>query len=481
MNKSTFTILILLSLIFSTKLLTQWLPDVRLTNDTNISQTSIHAGCIANSGNYVHVVWEETRDGNSEVYYKRSIDGGTTWGTDTRLTNDLENSASPSIAVNGSNIYIVWAERRNGNDEIYYKNSTDNGLTWSPDARLTNNTYTSQQPCINVLNSNLHIMWIDNRDGNNEIYYKRSTNSGFSWGSDIRLTNNSASSFQQSLTINGIEIHAAWTDTRDGINGEIYYKKSTNNGTTWGQDIRLTNHSSISQFSTIRNSGQNLFVFWEDSRSSNYEIYYKNSMDGGESWGTDVRLTNTINSRKPHIEVSGNTLHVIFLKSSSGHSDICYKRSTDSGVNWEPDLILTSNSLSSENTSIFVSNSTVNILWTDLRHGNGEIYYKKNPTGNPIGIMPISNEIPEHYNLMQNFPNPFNPQTNINFDIPIIGFVKLVIYDVNGRVVETLVENELNIGKYSITWNAEKYASGIYFYRIITNDYSEVKKMILIK
>jgi len=462
-------------------LYTQWLPDVRLTNDTNISQTSIHANCIANSGNFIHVVWEDTRDGNSEIYYKRSIDVGTNWEADTRLTNDPQNSASPSIAVNGSQIYIVWAERRNNNDEIYFKSSTNAGLDWGVDTRLTNSAYISQQPCIKVYNTNIHVLWIDNRDGNNEVYYKRSTNSGLNWGDDIRLTNNSAFSYQQSITVNASTLHVTWTDNRDGINGEIYYKKSTNNGTTWGSDIRLTNHTSSSQYSTVSYSGESIYVVWDDYRSSNYEIYFKISSDEGESWGTDTRLTNTVASRKPFIEVSGNALHIVFIKSVSGHFDVCYKRSTDSGVNWDPDLLLTNNSLNSENTSISVSNSTVNILWTDLRHGNEEIYYKKNPTGNPIGIITISNEVPTNFRLQQNYPNPFNPVTNIKFDLPKREFVKLVINDITGKEVALLVNEELDPGVYSVNWNAENQTSGIYFYRFISGNFTEVRKMIVLK
>jgi len=481
LNKSTFTVLFLFSLTLLTKLYTQWLPDVRLTNDTNISQTSIHANCIANSGNFIHVVWEDTRDGNSEIYYKRSIDVGTNWEADTRLTNDPQNSASPSIAVNGSQIYIVWAERRNNNDEIYFKSSTNAGLDWGVDTRLTNSAYISQQPCIKVYNTNIHVLWIDNRDGNNEVYYKRSTNSGLNWGDDIRLTNNSAFSYQQSITVNASTLHVTWTDNRDGINGEIYYKKSTNNGTTWGSDIRLTNHTSSSQYSTVSYSGESIYVVWDDYRSSNYEIYFKISSDEGESWGTDTRLTNTVASRKPFIEVSGNALHIVFIKSVSGHFDVCYKRSTDSGVNWDPDLLLTNNSLNSENTSISVSNSTVNILWTDLRHGNEEIYYKKNPTGNPIGIITISNEVPTNFRLQQNYPNPFNPVTNIKFDLPKREFVKLVINDITGKEVALLVNEELDPGVYSVNWNAENQTSGIYFYRFISGNFTEVRKMIVLK
>ena len=85
---------------------------------------------------------------------------------------------------------------------------------------------------------------------------------------------------------------------------------------------------------------------------------------------------------------------------------------------------------------------------------------------NPIGIQNISNEIPKSYSLSQNYPNPFNPVTNIKFQIPNAGFVKLSVYDMLGREVETLVNENLNAGTYNADWNAANYSSGVYFYRI---------------
>lgn len=99
----------------------------------------------------------------------------------------------------------------------------------------------------------------------------------------------------------------------------------------------------------------------------------------------------------------------------------------------------------------------------------------------PIGILPISNEIPNNYMLSQNYPNPFNPATNINFELPKGGFVKLAVYDMLGKEIEILVSQSLSAGTYKIDWNALKYSSGIYYYRITTGEFSDTKKMILIK
>jgi serine protease AprX len=96
-------------------------------------------------------------------------------------------------------------------------------------------------------------------------------------------------------------------------------------------------------------------------------------------------------------------------------------------------------------------------------------------------IEPISGVIPEKFNLYANYPNPFNPTTTIKFDIAKSTNAVIMIYDVNGRVVETLLNEVLKPGRYQIRMDASRLASGVYFYRLVTNDYTDTKKMLLLK
>ena len=98
-----------------------------------------------------------------------------------------------------------------------------------------------------------------------------------------------------------------------------------------------------------------------------------------------------------------------------------------------------------------------------------------------IGIGTISNEIPLKYNLYQNYPNPFNPTATIKFDISKASHVKLVIYDAIGRQVAELINGELKAGTYKADWNAGQFASGVYFYKMISGDFVQAKKMMLLK
>jgi glucose/arabinose dehydrogenase len=127
---------------------------------------------------------------------------------------------------------------------------------------------------------------------------------------------------------------------------------------------------------------------------------------------------------------------------------------------------------------------------------SGSIYKFDYP---PIGITPISNEIPKSFSLLQNYPNPFNPCTKIRFEVPLNKggnrglSVKLIIYDALGSEVSTLVNQQLQPGTYEINWDASSYPSGVYFYQMVVGDpehsgpnngsfnFIQTKKMVLIK
>lgn len=101
--------------------------------------------------------------------------------------------------------------------------------------------------------------------------------------------------------------------------------------------------------------------------------------------------------------------------------------------------------------------------------------------GSPIGIQTIGTEIPSKYSLSQNYPNPFNPVTRIIYGIPKSGNVKLAIYDILGKEVAVIINGHQDAGKYRFDFNASGLSSGIYFYQLISNNFTDTKKMILTK
>ncbi len=103
-----------------------------------------------------------------------------------------------------------------------------------------------------------------------------------------------------------------------------------------------------------------------------------------------------------------------------------------------------------------------------------------------VGIQQTSDVIPDNYDLSQNYPNPFNPSTKIKFTIPKTDFVSLKIYDILGKEVYTLISQKMSAGIYTVDWNSIDYSgdyvsSGAYFYRMITQNYVETKRMMLVR
>jgi hypothetical protein len=405
----------------------QWQPDVRLTNDPANSHTSnSNARLIAANGDTIHVVWYDERDGNPEIYYKRSTDGGISWGADTRLTNINCDKYDPTIVVSGSIVHIAWTDSRNGstNGEIYYKRSEDGGSTWGADTRLTNAPLSSESPSMAISGPVLHLVWYDWRNdpmgnGYSDIYYKCSTDGGLTWGPDIRLTSDPHNFYSgfPCVAVSGSVVHVAWEDDRNG-NYDVYYKNSTDGGLTWGAETQLTNDPAGQSDPCLSVSGSVVHVVWHDNRYSynEYEIFYKRSTDGGITWGTDTRLTNDPNdSGYPTIASSGSYVHVVWEDNRDGNYEIYYKQSIDAGLSWGADTRLTNASGDSQMAFLALSDSVVHVAWNDKRDGNWEIYYKRNPTGNmPVGI---ANDLATNSGQQISiFPNPASTIIHISFN-----------------------------------------------------------------
>ena len=120
---------------------------------------------------------------------------------------------------------------------------------------------------------------------------------------------------------------------------------------------------------------------------------------------------------------------------------------------------------------------------------SGEIVNKELIDGQAITItQPIENLdileegiLPTTYDLSQNYPNPFNPVTTIKYQIPKDGLVKLLIYDILGREVKTLVNEVKTAGYYDIKFNAGSFSSGVYFYKMVAGDFVSIKKLVVLK
>ncbi len=239
----------------------------------------------------VHIVWEDDTSGNKEIYYKKGIyekDNAFEtfyWSAQKRLTWNTGASSRPVVAVDSNqDIHVVWYDDTSGNYEIYHKKSTDEGATWSGIKRLTWTSGSSSAADMAIDSSgSIHIVWYDGPTGNRSPYHKKSTDGGLTWSSRTRLAWYSASAPATSITTDSANnIHVVYIDNHTGTD-EIYYKKSTDGGTTWNSPQRLTwstnqnfNPNIIADGSDGLHLAWDTFVYVPDIGGYTTEIFYKN-------------------------------------------------------------------------------------------------------------------------------------------------------------------------------------------------------------
>jgi hypothetical protein len=368
----------------------------------------------------------------------------------------MENKYIYTLANSGNNIFAGTST--NG---VYL--STNNGANWV-NTSLNNRVIQKLIAVGNILyagtsdfgiylSTNSGINWLQTSLNNRTIYSITSLTQFGSYlfaGGDstgIYYSSNSGANWSviglNGMTIYSLEVAGSMI-LAGTANFGVYY--SSNNGVNWFP----TNLNSTAVFS-FADSGNIVFAGTSNS-------IYK-STNFGSNWVQSGLIDELVSE----IVISGNN---IFAGTFSGGVYV----SNDNGMNWnqrnEGLTQLTATGLCISNNFIFT--------------GTQNSVFRRN-IGELIGIKQISNIVPENFLLSQNFPNPFNPVTNIRFAIPNAGLVKLTVFDLMGREVETLVNEELNAGTYNTDWNAINHSSGVYFYKLNSEDYSETKRMVLIK
>jgi hypothetical protein len=393
--------------------------DTRLTTSTPMPSTSISnwIGDLGTNGNYIHIVWAEivftSQAGGLYNYYTikymRSTNAGQTWDDGlgnigwTRNLSFYSTSSlfsRPRIAVYGNHVHIVWSVdlQSNPSKNINYIHSPDNGFSWGSAKQVTNYSPQSGPGYLGksvaefdvaASGNNIYISYIlsidlDQADYVYALYLDKSTDNGASWlVNDIKLSGDFLHTRGVSIASNNNNVHVVWADDRTVNNFEIYYKRSIDHGATWSSDSRLTNDPGGAGMSQIAVSGTHLHLTWIDDRDGNNEVYYKSSLNNGDTWGLDTRLTNnSVLDHLPYITVNQNAVYLTWYSApvpAPGQMGIHYIYSTNDGLSWSPDIpLVTFPSASPAYPSkIGITGNTVHIVWEDTRHTNvSEIYYK---------------------------------------------------------------------------------------------------------
>jgi photosystem II stability/assembly factor-like uncharacterized protein len=278
----------------------------------------------------------------------------------------------------------------------------------------------------------------------------------------------------------------SFTALNSGTNLDLNEVQIINCDSIFGRIIRIAGDSLITLFSTNEgdtwtrqyayNPGDEPGGFRVDLQTVHFinfttgwlagDHYIFKTTNAGTNWLVRFKQTQAWNN-------GSNSM--FFYNKDSGivvgnRGDIQY--TTNGGNNWfyHPNT----QNLTTKNLNKFALNNGIAAAIGD----SGVIVFTDSVT---LGIEQISSGVPNQYMLMQNYPNPFNPVTNIRFSLPRKSFVKLAVYDLLGREIEVLVNQELAPATYNFDWDASIYASGVYFYKIKTEEFSDSKKMVLIK
>jgi hypothetical protein len=284
----------------------------------------------------------------------------------------------------------------------------------------------------------------------------KTTNGGLNWDSTGLFIpqSGSESGFANSISCN---VNKIWFGTN---NYRIYY--SSNNGANWVVQTLATE--------------QNIYTI----------CFSQMIYPSGTGFAGGANLLMTTNNGLNWIPLttigSGNITGIAgsFTTVWFTRNNVNIYQSTNSGTSWINSYTAPAGNYLHMSHMKDVIDAPLDISFWAVRSNGGITWYRL-----VDNIKNLSSNIPENFNLFQNYPNPFNPSTKIKFDIPpskgARGMTELIIYDALGREAATLVNEQLQSGTYEVEWNGSNYPSGVYFYKLTTADYSETRKMVLVK
>jgi LVIVD repeat len=305
------------------------------------------------------------------------------------ISSNNGTSELPQIAVQGSNVYVVWQDNTPGNYDIFFKHSSDNGNSFAPVLNLSNNNGTSELPQIAVQGNNVYVVWQDNTPGNYDIFLTHSSDNGNSFAPVLNLSNNNGTSELPQIAVQGNNVYVAWQDNTPG-NYDIFLERSLSNGTEF-KDQNLSNNNGTSELPQIAVQGNNVYVAWQDNTPGNYDILFKRSINYGEGFrGVNLKNSNGT-SQFPQIAVLGNDVYVAWQDNTPGNYDIFLQRTLSNGTKFKY-RNLSNNNGTSEIPQLSVSSNNIYVIWRDNSDtGVHKIFFKHGQKDNATGKIVYSN------------------------------------------------------------------------------------------
>jgi hypothetical protein len=384
--------------------------------------------------NDLYVVWPNYNDstGNLDVFFRKSTDGGNSFGETINLSNNPSWSTKPEIAVSGSNVYVVWIDQT----QIFFRKSTDGGNSFGETINLSNSNITEpSDPQIAVSGSNVYVVWNgDVHPTSNGLFhttailpslmFRKSTDGGNSFEETINLSNsNIKAPSDPQIAVSGSNVYVVWNGNVHSNSiatfDDVFFKTSKDGGNSFGETINLSNNpenvtrlqaneiyvqktwkmmfaEDLLQGSVMRLksttpqiavSGSNVYVVWTDVVEPT-QIHFKKSSDNG------INFENTTNLSKfpeepitdipsaPHIAAIRNFVYVIWedkniMDKNKFQNAIFFKKSSDNGINFENTTNLSKNDGNSKNPQIYVDGRNVYVAWENSTPESAEIFFRE--------------------------------------------------------------------------------------------------------
>ena len=455
-------------LIFSISLLNAQQDNFKYHSDANYFEHNY--GNPTTSDIPVPFIWQYFQTATTYQLTDLQFNGNLGWATHTDMgvvytTNAGLNWSSVSFRdTTFSTLFngIFFIDNNTGwavGGAVSIRKTTNGGLNWfrqipPPIAGVLNKIY--------FFDSNTGLA-IGRQGANYNSCVIRSTNGGSNWNEIVVSTSTENELSDQ-----------YWFDANTGwICGRNFLKKSTDGGLTYTDYFSGVSPTSNGANALLCITFVNSLTGWIGGSNLDHQNLYKTT-NGGLNW---VFQTNPVSSYTyPQIN------DVKFIDANSGFAAhgtpaagaILY--TSNGGTNWTID-----NGTNTWFDCLWINNN----IMTYCGEGTGKVYYSNISTG----IKKINTGVPDKFELSQNYPNPFNPVTNIKFAIPrgsptgTLGDDKpvLKVYDILGKEIATLVNENLQQGTYEVKFDGSKLTSGVYFYRLKAGKFSETKKLMLIK
>ncbi|HEX7032911.1 MAG TPA: sialidase family protein [Nitrososphaera sp.] len=335
-----------------------------------------------------------------------SKDGGITFSAPVNLSNTSGSSFNPQIVAVGQNVYVAWADRTYGNDEVLFAASRDNGTTFKEVADISNSSIeNSADPRIAAAGKYVYIAWTEtNPDtGHEGIMLRVSADGGRTFGDAVNLSGvNSGSVRNPQVAATENHVYVTWSGQRSAEDGtsEIFLRISRDNGQSFGDIVNLSqtaDSESVDQRLAV--SGDNLYVVWHDYNSTISDVLFKKVGNGGATSGNppiNLSRDDAENAAgwggSAQLAVSGNNVYVIWYEfTSSGNNTLLFRSSDDGGDSFKDKLVIANTAGAAFPQQIAASDRDVYIVWqSNIDGNNNEVFFSESHDGGQSFQSPIN-------------------------------------------------------------------------------------------